>query len=68
VLHAGQEIALGANGGPIILPLPAVPAAGDYTITIPGQVGQMVCAGAGPTSGTTEAPTIHITVTPTCPK
>jgi hypothetical protein len=66
VQHAGQDIALGAGGGPIF-PLPVVPAAGDYTITIPGQVGQMVCAGAGPTSGTTEAPVIHVTVTPTCP-
>ena len=65
VQHAGQDIALGAGGGPLF-PLPAVPAAGDYTITVPGQVGQMVCAGAGPTSGTTDAPVVHITVTPTC--
>lgn len=65
VQHAGQDIALGAGGGPI-LALPAVLAAGDYTITVPGQVGQMVCAGAGPTQGTTDAPVVHITVTPTC--
>lgn len=65
VQHAGQDIALGAGGGPIV-PLPAVLAAGDYTITVPGQVGQMVCAGSGPTSGTTDAPVVHITVTPTC--
>jgi len=67
VQHAGQDIALGAGGGPIF-PLPAVPAAGDYTITVPGQVGQMVCVGAGPTSGTTDAPVVHLIVTPTCPK
>jgi hypothetical protein len=66
VQHAGQDIALGAGGGPIF-PLPAVPAAGDYTITVPGQVGQTVCADSGPTSGTTDAPVIHISVTPTCP-
>jgi hypothetical protein len=68
VLHAGNEIALGAGGGPVFPPVPVVPAAGDYTITIPGLVGQKVCADAGPTSGTTDAPVIHITVTPTCPK
>lgn len=68
VQHAGQDIALGAHGGPLFPPVPVVPAAGDYTITIPGQVGQMACAGAGPTSGTTDAPVIHLTVTPTCPK
>ena len=67
VLHAGADIALGAAGGPIG-PLPAVPAAGSYTITVPGQVGVNVCNGAGPTRGGGPAPTVHVTVTPTCPK
>jgi hypothetical protein len=67
VLHAGQEIALSAGGGPIF-PLPSVPAAGDYTITVPGQAGQLVCASASPTSGSTEAPVVHLFVKPTCPK
>jgi hypothetical protein len=66
VLHAGQEIALGANGAPIF-PLPVVPAAGDYTITVPGQVGLTICKDAGPTSGTTDAPPVQLTITPTCP-
>lgn len=67
VLHAGQDIALSAGGGPIF-PLPNVPAAGDYTIMVPGQAGQLVCAKTGPTSGTTEAPVVHLFVKPTCPK
>jgi hypothetical protein len=68
VLHAGADIALGAGGGPIG-PLPVVPAAGDYTIVVPGQVGLKVCQDAsGPVGGgTAEAPTVHIKVTPTCP-
>jgi hypothetical protein len=67
VQHLGQEIALGAGGQPLF-PLPAVAAAGDYTITVPGQPGMLMCKDAGPTSGTTEAEVTHITVTPTCPK
>lgn len=67
VWHAGQEIALGVAGGPI-LPLPDVPAAGDYNITLPGQVGLTACAGAGPTRGAFAAPPVTIVVTPTCPK
>ena len=67
VQHAGADIALGAGGGPIGA-LPAVLAAGSYTITVPGQVGINVCDGAGPTRGGGPAPTVHITVTPTCPK
>lgn len=66
VLHAGQEIALGAGGAPIF-PLPVVPAAGDYTIIVPGQPGLLICKDAGPTSGTTEAPPVQLTITPTCP-
>jgi hypothetical protein len=68
VLHAGADIALNASGGPIV-PLPAVPAAGDYQIYVPGQVGLNVCANApGPVGGgQTDAPVIHLTVTPTCP-
>jgi hypothetical protein len=69
VLHAGADIALGAGGGPIILPLPAVPAAGDYTIVVPGLAGQKVCADAtGPVGGgPAEAPVVHLKVSPTCP-
>jgi hypothetical protein len=68
VQHAGQDIALGAGGGPIF-PLPnGIPAAGSYTITVPGQVGLNICKDAGPTSGTVDAPPVTIHVTPTCPK
>lgn len=67
VQHAGTDIALGAGGGPIG-PLPVVPAAGSYTITVPGQVGVNVCNGAGSTMGGGPAPTVHLTVTPSCPK
>jgi len=67
VQHAGADIALGAGGGPLFPPLPAVPAAGSYTITVPGQVGIGVCDGGGATRGGGDAPVIHITVTPTCP-
>jgi hypothetical protein len=67
VLHAGADIALSAFGGPIG-PLPAVPAAGDYTIIIPGAVGQKVCADAGPVGGgQADAPVVHLTVVPNCP-
>lgn len=66
VLHAGQEIALSPLSGPLF-PLPAVPAAGDYTITVPGDVGPKVCAGSGPTQGSTDAPVVHLFVKPTCP-
>jgi hypothetical protein len=66
VQHAGADIALGAGGGPIGA-LPAVPAAGGYAITVPGQVGLQVCSGAGPTRGSVPAPPIHLSVTPTCP-
>jgi hypothetical protein len=69
VLHAGADIALNAAGGPIF-PLPVVPAAGDYTIFVPGQVGLKVCEDAGGPSGggPTEAPPVHLTVFPKCPK
>jgi hypothetical protein len=67
VLHGGADIALGAGGGPIG-PLPAVAAAGSYTIAVPGQVGLNVCNGGGTTMGGGPAPTVHVTVTPTCPK
>jgi hypothetical protein len=68
VSHAGQDIALSAFGGPIGA-LPTVPAAGDYIISVPGQVGLNVCANApSPVGGgTAEAPVVHLTVTPTCP-
>jgi hypothetical protein len=67
VLHLNQDIALGANGGPL-LPLPAVPAAGDYQIYIPGQLGQQICADAtSPVGGgPADAPEIHLTVVPKC--
>jgi hypothetical protein len=70
VIHAGEDIAMSAGGGPLFPPLPVVPAAGDYTITIPGAVGQQVCADAtGPVGGgTADAPIVHLTVVPTCPK
>jgi hypothetical protein len=67
VLHAGADVALNAGGGPIF-PLPAVTAAGDYTIVVPGLVGQKVCADAGPVGGgTADAPVVHLKVSPTCP-
>jgi len=67
VQHAGFDIALGAGGGPIF-PLPSnIPAAGSYTIIVPGAVGQNICAGAGPTMGSFPAPPVTIHVTPTCP-
>jgi len=67
VLHAGQDIALGAGGGPVFPPLPSVPAAGDYSIYVPGVVGQQLCAGSGPTGGgMIDGPVIHLKVTPTC--
>jgi hypothetical protein len=70
VFKDGVEIALGANGGPISTPLPPVSAAGQYLITIPGGLGQQVCADAtNPVGGgTAEAPVVHLTVFPACPK
>ncbi|HXH38728.1 MAG TPA: hypothetical protein VNN08_08880 [Thermoanaerobaculia bacterium] len=67
VSHAGADIAVGAGGGPIG-PLPVVPAAGDYIISVPGQVGINVCAGAsGPVGGgQADAPVVHLKVVPTC--
>jgi len=67
VQHAGADIALGAGGGPIFPLPPGIPAAGSYTITVPGQVGVNVCNGAGPTMGSFPAPTVTLTITPTCP-
>ncbi len=67
VQHAGQDIALGAGGG-VIGQLPAgIPAAGSYTITVPGQPGLLICKDAGPNQGTVVAPPVTIHVTPTCP-
>lgn len=67
VLHAGQDIALKAGDGPVFPPLPVVAAAGDYSIYVPGTVGQMVCAGVTPVGGGSgPAPTVHLFVTPTC--
>jgi hypothetical protein len=63
----GAEIALGAGGGPMPPLQPGTLAAGSYTITVPGQAGLNICQGAGPTSGTTDAPPVTIHVTPTCP-
>ncbi|MFL6248679.1 MAG: hypothetical protein ACJ74H_21830 [Thermoanaerobaculia bacterium] len=70
VFHAGLEVALGASGGPVFPPVPPMPAAGDYTITMPGAPGMKVCEDAiGPTGGgTVEAPVVHITVIPACAK
>jgi len=67
VQHAGADIALGAGGGPIGGIPPGTPAAGDYTIYVPGQVGVNVCNGAGPTMGSFPAPPVTLTITPTCP-
>jgi hypothetical protein len=70
VLHLGSDIALGANGGPVFPPVPPIPAAGDYTINIPGLVGQQVCADAtSPVGGSpADAPVVHVTVFPACAK
>jgi hypothetical protein len=67
VLHAGADIALGAGGGPLQMIPAGLPAAGDYTIYVPGQVGVLVCQGAGPTMGSFPAPPVTLTITPTCP-
>lgn len=67
VQHAGTDIALGAGGGPIFPIPPGTPAAGSYTITVPGQVGVLVCEGAGPTMGSVPSPPVTLTITPTCP-
>jgi hypothetical protein len=67
VQHAGADIALGAGGGPIFAIPPGTPAAGSYTITVPGQTGVLVCQGAGPTMGSVPAPPVTLTITPTCP-
>jgi hypothetical protein len=67
VEHAGTDIALGAGGGPIFTIPPGTPAAGSYTITVPGQTGVAVCQGAGPTMGSVPAPPVTLTITPTCP-
>jgi hypothetical protein len=67
VQHAGADIALGAGGGPIFPIPPGIPAAGAYTITVPGQTGVLVCQGAGPTMGSFPAPPVTLTITPTCP-
>ena len=67
VQHAGFDIALGAGGGPIFSLPSNIPAAGGYTITVPGQVGVNVCAGAGPTMGSFPAPPVTLHITPTCP-
>lgn len=68
VIHAGADIAVGAGGGPLF-PLPNVPAAGDYQIYVPGQVGLNVCQDAtNPVGGgQADAPPVHLTVVPTCP-
>jgi hypothetical protein len=69
VMRGNVTIALGAGGGPISLPIPAVAAAGDYTISVPGQAGLTICANA-PTpvgGGSADAPVVHLTVTPECP-
>jgi len=68
VSHAGASIPVGAGGG-VIGPVPVVPAVGDYTISVPGAVGQKVCADAtGPLGGgQAPAPVVHLTVVPQCP-
>ena len=70
VHHLNVDIALGAAGGPLFPPIPPVAAAGDYTISVPGAVGLQVCADAtSPVGGgSADAPTVHITVFPDCPK
>jgi hypothetical protein len=69
VFHLNQDIALGAAGGPI-LPLPAVQAAGDYQVSIPGPLGIQICNDiTGPLGGGPgDAPVIHLTVVPACAK
>ncbi|HYM62112.1 MAG TPA: hypothetical protein VEZ11_14615 [Thermoanaerobaculia bacterium] len=68
VFHANTDIPMNAGDG-VIGALPVVPAAGDYTIIVPGQVGMKVCADAsGPVGGgQAPAPTVHLTVIPVCP-
>jgi hypothetical protein len=68
VSHLGVTIAVGAGGG-IIGPVPVIAAAGDYTISVPGAVGQKVCADAtGPLGGgQADAPIVHLQVIPVCP-
>jgi hypothetical protein len=58
----------GQSGRGPIGPLPLVLAAGSYTITVPGPVDINVRSGAGPPNGGGPAPTVHETVTQSCPK
>lgn len=69
VEHLGAFIPMQAGGGPIGL-VPAIPAAGEYKISVPGAVGLQICAGApGPSGGRPfDAPVVHLTVVPECPK
>lgn len=65
----GTQIALGADGQPLF-PLPDLPAAGSYTVQIPGVPGEEICKEAGggdPVGGgTAPAPEIAIAVKGSC--
>ncbi len=69
VLHSGADIAMSAGGGPLDA-LPNVPAAGEYQIFVPGQVGVNLCQEASNPvgGGQVDAPPVQLTVVPTCPK
>ncbi|MBV8520349.1 MAG: hypothetical protein JO197_23360 [Acidobacteria bacterium] len=67
----GQEIPLQAGGGPIGGVPGGVPAAGTYTIQVPGLAGQLVCkeagGGGGPSGGgTVDVPPVNVIVTGSC--
>ena len=70
VQHAGQSIGVNNLGHPLVMPLPPMPAAGDYTIIAPGAAGGQYCTsiGAGGPSmgGSVPAPDVHLTVFPQC--
>lgn len=67
----GEVIALAPGGGPIE-PMPNIPAAGTYTISIPGMVGTGICAelvkGGGPLGGggSEPAPPINVFIKGSC--
>jgi len=69
VEHLGVQIHLDAAGLPIG-PVPAIPVAGEYKISVPGQAGLQMCKDApGPTGGDpVPALPIQVTVIPECPK
>src|SRR5262249_14737226 len=68
VEHLGVQIHLDAAGLPIG-PVPPIAVAGQYTISVPGQAGLLMCKGAPSPSGGDPVPAdpISVVVIPQCP-